>query len=216
MVQTIGRFVALLSIAACGAQDVTSSTSTQDPDLTGRYQSGLGIVITDSVLHASGWGDGLSYGVLLSVDCPSEWILSQTRPREYAVTIRIVADTCYDNWGHVADYLTLAPTFTGILHIQTVSGNPLTVESLGTITVGTGSAQDFETLTGCSASGLGGGWTMSFQAYTTPDHTFENGWAYFMPRVPSTVQGQGPFRAQCRETGGLFMNLGFNFLKLVG
>jgi len=216
MARTICCFIGLVLLTACGRDDPTSSTVTPDPNLTGRYQSGLNIVITDSVLSASGFGDGVGYGVLLNVDCPSEWILSQAKPREYAVTIHVATDACYDNWGHAADYLTLAPAFTGVLHIELVSGDPLTeLESLGTITVGAGSAQDFETITGCFVARLGSGWRMSFQSYTRPDHTFENGWAYFWPLVPSTGQGQGPFRVQCRGIEGLFMHLGFNHLTLV-
>jgi hypothetical protein len=64
----------------------------------------------------------LSYGVVLNAYCPSEWILSQTKPREYAVTPHL-ADPCRDSLGYIADYLTLPPTFTGILHIDRVYWN---------------------------------------------------------------------------------------------
>ena len=214
MARTIGYVAALLLLAACGDEDLTSSIGKRDPDLTGRYQSGLGIVITDSVLYASGFGDGVSFGFVAGAYCPSEWILTQTRPREYAVTIHISAHPCRDSSSPIVDYLTLSPTITGVLHLDTVYWNSLASESVGTIIVGDGKAQEFQSLTGCAVSGLDAGWSISFQAYTTPDYTFENGWAYFLPRVPSTVQGQGPFRVQCRGIAGLFMHLGFNFLRL--
>jgi hypothetical protein len=204
---------ALLFVAACGEQDLTSTIANRDPDLTGRYQSGLGIVITDSVLYASGWGGGLGYGVILNTYCPAEWVLSQTKRREYAVTIHLSADLCRDSYGHIADYVTLPPTFTGILRIDRVHWSSLDSESLGAITIGGGTAQAFHDLTGCSPARLDGGWSLSFQAYTRRDYTFDNGWAFFWPHVPSTLQGQGPFRIRCHEIDGLFMNWGFNFLR---
>ena len=210
---TLSRPGILLLLAACGQDMPTLPSVRPDPDFSGRYQGVLQIGITDSVLQAS-WFSA-SYRVLLNAECPSEWIVRRTGPREYAVDIRVFP-RCLDLWGRAADYVTLASTFAGVLRIETVTDLPTALKSSGTMTVENGSASDFETITGCSAANVGSGWQVSFQSFIRHDNTWTMYHAWFLPRVYSPVSGHGAFRTQCRGIGGLFMSLVFGRLMRIG
>jgi hypothetical protein len=211
MVGNIGSLIPLLLVAACGTQDLTSSIPKGDPDLTGHYRSTFGMSVSDDPY---GVASPMYRRDLLVVACPSEWILSRTKAREYTVTISLSPELCDETLGHRLDYLLLAPALTGLLRLDSVAWNGTVVESKGTIVIGTGTAQAFQDLTGCTSSGLEAGWNMAFLANTRRDYTFESGWSSSSePFSTAALRRVGYFLAECRGIRDLFLRFGFNDLK---